>query len=270
MKILSGSDLAGFIKQRQLQQVSYCKSRSAKPKLAVIQTIDDEVINTYVRLKIAYGEDIGVEVERHVVKSEDCLNLINQLNKDDSVHGIIVQLPLDKSLDQTEVLNAVSADKDVDGLASESKFDPATPTAIMWLIAGYNIETRGKQILVIGQGVLVGGPLARILLNAGNNVVTADDKTADLETLVASSDIIVTATGSAGLITSAMIPENAVVLDAGVAVESGVKVGDLADDVYEREDIKVTPKVGGVGPLTVCALFDNVIKAALESLKASS
>lgn len=262
MKILNGKELAEFIMQRQAQQARRIAAFGPKPKLAIVQTIDDEVINTYVRLKIAYGEDIGVDVEKHFAGPAEVAQLIKDLNDDDSVGGIIVQLPLEESLNQDEILNLVAKDKDVDGLSSDSPFDPATPTAIMWLLAGYNVETRGRKFVVVGQGRLVGAPLTKMLLAAGNEVVVADDATKDLDEVVAGGDIIITATGSPDLINSAMIPENAVVIDAGVAVDSGKKVGDLADDVYERDDLKITPKVGGVGPLTVAALFDNVLKAA--------
>jgi methylenetetrahydrofolate dehydrogenase (NADP+)/methenyltetrahydrofolate cyclohydrolase len=261
MKILSGSDLAGFIMQRQAQQVRGLKLNYKNPKLAIVQTLDDDVINTYVRLKIAYGEQIGVDVEKHFVAPEDIQAAIDELNQDDSVSGIIVQLPLEKSLDQQSVLNLVAKQKDVDGLSDDSPFDPATPIAIQWLLSGYNIDMRGKKFVVVGQGALVGSPMARLLENSGHEVITADEHTQNLSSVVAEADILITAVGQPSLITSAMIPENSVVIDAGVAVDSGVKRGDLADDVYERDDLKITPKIGGVGPLTVSALFDNVIRA---------
>jgi len=268
MKILNGSDLASFIQQRQMQQVGYLKSQGVIPKLAIVQTLDDEVINLYVRLKVAYGEDIGIDVEKHFAKPAEILSLIEELNKDPNIHGIIVQLPLADGLDQDEVLNKVAVTKDVDGLAEGSNFDPATPTAIMWLLAGYNVDMRGKQIVVVGQGRLVGSPLTKMLINAGQNVVPVDSTTIDLKSIIAGSEIVITAAGKPELINSAMIAENSVVIDAGVAVDSGKTVGDLAGDVYDRDDLKITPKKGGVGPLTVAALFDNVIKAALP--KASS
>ncbi len=268
MKVLSGSDLAGFIKQRQARQVGGIVGRGIKPKLAIVLSIDNEVINTYVRLKIAYGVDIGVEVEKFVVGPDDIKQVIEKLNKDEAVHGIIVQLPLEPSIDQDAVLNLVAKEKDVDGLSDGSPYDPATPVAIMWLLEGYNVDVRGKKFVVVGQGPLVGGPLTAILKKAEHKVTTVDETTKDLAGILADADIIITATGSPNLINSSMIPENCVVIDAGVAVASGKKVGDLSSDVYEREDLKLTPKFGGVGPLTVCALFDNVIKAA--NSKASS
>jgi methylenetetrahydrofolate dehydrogenase (NADP+)/methenyltetrahydrofolate cyclohydrolase len=266
MKILSGSELAGFIKQRQAQQVARLVGQNIHPRLAIIQTIDDEVINTYVRLKVAYGDDIGVAVDKHFLSPEEILPKIDELNKDPSIHGIIIQLPLADGIDRQVVLNAVDRHKDVDGLANESMFDPATPVAILWLLSGYNIDLRGKQIVVVGQGLLVGAPLIRMLTNSGFIVRAVDESTKDLAHIVSGADVVITATGSPSLINSSMIAENSVVVDAGVAVESGKKVGDLSDDVYDRDDLKLTPKIGGVGPLTVCALFDNVIKAADSKL----
>lgn len=238
------------------------RSLDLRPKLAIVQTIDSKVINTYVRLKGQYGEDIGVDVEKHFVEPGECIARIKELNNDESVNGIIVQLPLDDTLNQKEVLNTVAKDKDVDGLSDNSPYDPATPIAIMWLLSGFNIETRGKTIGIIGQGPLVGAPLKRIYEDAGNEILVSDKDSGNVGEVVGNSDIIVSATGQPGLVTEAMINENSVVIDAGVAVASGKTVGDLSDDVYERDDLVITPKKGGVGPLTVCALFENVIKAA--------
>jgi methylenetetrahydrofolate dehydrogenase (NADP+)/methenyltetrahydrofolate cyclohydrolase len=134
--------------------------------------------------------------------------------------------------------------------------------AIMWLLAGYNIDLRGKKVLLIGRGKLVGGPLEKILKKSNIDVSVADRNTLDLKTLSLAADVIVTATGNPSILYSNMIKPGAVVVDAGVASEEGKTIGDVADEVYRREDISITPAKGGVGPLTVCALFENVIKAA--------
>ncbi|MEJ0073358.1 MAG: hypothetical protein WDN27_04760 [Candidatus Saccharibacteria bacterium] len=140
--------------------------------------------------------------------------------------------------------------------------DPATPLAIMWLLAGYNVDLRGKKIVLVGRGKLVGAPLERILLASGYDVSVIDSKTPDMRSVVEQGEVIITATGQPGLLKSDMIQEGAVVVDAGVAGEQGKTVGDLAEDVYDRTDLTITPRKGGVGPLTICALFDNVIRAA--------
>jgi methylenetetrahydrofolate dehydrogenase (NADP+)/methenyltetrahydrofolate cyclohydrolase len=159
-------------------------------------------------------------------------------------------------------LNAVSAQKDVDGLATNTNFDPATPTAILWLLNGYNIDLLGKKIVIIGAGPLVGAPLKRILEQSQLEPLVADKQTSNLSDLAKQADILISAAGSPGLIQKEMVANNAIVIDAGTADANGKTVGDVADEVYERSDISITPKKGGVGPLTVCALFDNVLKSA--------
>lgn len=263
MKILNGKELAEFIQERQAPQVrALIQAHDIQPKLAIIVTVDNPVINLYMRLKQEYGAAMQVEVEIHRIEQAEVAALIERLNVDDSVHGIIIQLPLADTKQTDEIVNLVAADKDVDALGVNASFDPATPMAIMWLLAGYNIELRGKQILLVGRGKLVGAPLERMLLASGLEVTVADRLTPNLAEEVAQADIIVTATGSPAILYADMIKQGAVVVDAGVASEDGKTVGDVAEDVYERDDLTLTPRKGGVGPLTVCALFDNVIRAA--------
>lgn len=263
MKLLDGRELAEFIKERQAHDVrSLQQGRGVAPKLAIIQAKDDPVINTYVHLKQRYGADIGIEVDVHRVGEADIPNLISQLNNDESVHGMIVQLPLNDTSLTDEIVDMVSANKDVDALGKAPNFDPATPMAILWLLAGYNVDLRGKHVLLIGRGKLVGQPLEKILRNSDIDVRVADRKTADLAKETLEADVIITATGSPAILYPEMIKEGAVVVDAGVASEDGKTVGDVAAEVYERDDLTITPTKGGVGPLTVCALFENVIRAA--------
>jgi len=264
MKVLNGSELAGFIKERQAREV---RSLGMRPKLAIVQCKDDPVINTYVRLKKAYGADILVDVEIHRIPQADAKELIAKLNADQSVHGIIVQLPIEDTSQTDELCNLVAPSKDVDALGVNSKHDPATPMAIMWLLAGYNIELQGKKILLVGYGKLVGQPLSKSLKESGRDVSVADRSTKDLAALSKDADIIITATGSPAILYADMIKNGAVVVDAGVASEEGKIVGDVAEDVYEREDLTITPKKGGVGPLTICALFENVIISARRSVQ---
>jgi methylenetetrahydrofolate dehydrogenase (NADP+)/methenyltetrahydrofolate cyclohydrolase len=263
MKILSGLDLSGYIKQRQAHEVRGLRqSKNIYPKLAIIKCKDDPVINTYVKLKKKYGEDILVDVDIHDIDQIEIEKTIEELNNNPKVHGIIVQLPLTDESQTDKVVNLVSPLKDVDALGEKATFDPATPMAIMWLLAGYNIDLRGKKVLLIGRGKLVGGPLEKILKKSNIDVSVADRNTLDLKTLSLAADVIVTATGNPSILYSNMIKPGAVVVDAGVASEEGKTIGDVADEVYRREDISITPAKGGVGPLTVCALFENVIKAA--------
>jgi len=266
VKELNGSELAGFIKERQVKAVRGLRQQhGVAPKLAIVVTVDDPVIEIYIRLKQNYGKDVLVDVDVHRTSMDDVEATINKLNNDSAVHGVIVQLPLADPERTDVVVNLVAATKDVDALGKDAQFDPATPTAILWLLAGYNVILQNRKVTILGKGKLVGAPLEKMLVNSGVNARALDASDNTLGE-VAVSDVIVTATGSPGSLTSQMIPKNAVVVDAGVAMEKGSPVGDLAADVYERDDLKVTPRRGGVGPLTVCALFENVLIAARRSI----
>lgn len=264
MKLLNGKELAGYIEERQVRDVRVLRQAShIQPKLAIVVTVDHPTINVYMRMKKRYGADLQIDVDIHRVKQDDAAALIKQLNKDDAVHGIIVQLPLERPEETDAIVNLVAPDKDVDALGKDATCDPATPMAILWLLAGYNIELlKGKHVMLIGRGKLVGAPLEKMLLASGVNVHVADRETTDLRAETLQADVIITATGSPAILYPDMIKEGAVVVDAGVAGEEGKTVGDLAPEVYERDDLTLTPTKGGVGPLTVCALFENVIRAA--------
>lgn len=263
MKILNGRELAGYIKERQLHEArSVIQSRRVNPKLAIVVTIDHPVIAVYMRKKQEYGADLGVAVDVHRIKQADAPRVIKELNEDDSVHGIIVQLPLEDPSQTDEIVNLVAPEKDVDALGEHAQFDPATPMAILWLLSGYNVDLRGKKVLLVGRGKLVGRPLERMLKASNVEVWSVDRSVADLKAETLQADVIITATGSPAILYADMIKEGAVVVDAGVAGEEGKTVGDLAEEVYQREDLTITPPKGGVGPLTVCALFENVLRAA--------
>lgn len=233
-----------------------------QPKLAIVVTVEHPAIEVYMRMKQRYGADILIDTDVHRVSQSEAPVLIRRLNEDGSVHGIIVQLPLEDPSGTDEIVDLMAPEKDVDALGKDAVLDPATPLAILWLLAGYNIALEGKKIVLVGRGKLVGKPLERMLAASGYDVSVVDTKTEDMKGVVRSGDIVITATGRPGLVQSDMLKEGAVVVDAGVAGEQGKTVGDLAEDVYERDDLTITPRKGGVGPLTICALFDNVIRAA--------
>lgn len=263
MKLLNGAELAEFIKERQAHQVRALRqAHGVEPKLAIVVTVDNPVIETYMRLKEGYGSDILIDVDIHRVQQAEVKALLNKLSDDKDVHGVIVQLPLEDPSQTDEIVNLVEPSKDVDALGKKAKFEPATPMAIMWLLSGYNVDLNGKRVLLIGRGKLVGAPLEKLLKDSDVDVHVADRNTKNLKQEVLEADVIITATGSPAILTADMIKPEAVVVDAGVASESGKTVGDLAPDVYERDDLTITPRKGGVGPLTVCALFENVIRAA--------
>ena len=259
-RMLNGRELVGFIKERQARQVrGLIQHFRSQPKLAIVQLKDDPVIDLYVRLKRSYGDDIKVIVDVHKVDQSAAIELIKQLNHDDSVKGIIVQLPIADPSKTDEIVNTIDPRKDVDGLGQNAKWDPATPTAINWLLAGYNVELKNKKLAIVGQGRLVGSPLARMWANSGLDCTTYDINSGDLKPLLADKDVIVTATGVPGLIKSDMLKPKAVVVDAGTASEHGKVAGDLDAAVRDRDDLTLTPEKGGVGPLSIAALIDNVI-----------
>ena len=260
MKILNGSELASFIKERQAHQV---RSFKQKPKLLIIRDSDNPVIMKYVKYKTRYGEDIGVSTEDFLAQnSDEIAQKIKSANSDPNINGIIIQLPLtDKS--QTETLcNLIAPEKDVDGLGENAKFDSATATAINWLLTGYDINLKAAKIAIVGRGKLVGAPLYRMFSNSHYNVELFH-RGSDF-TKLNQYDIIITATGVPGLITNEMIKTGAVIVDAGTASEDGVVKGDIADDIRMRTDLTaITPTIGGVGPLTIACLYEHVIQAVV-------
>ena len=270
MRFLNGAELRDFIKERQAKQVRALRqSWRVFPKLVIFYSSKNPVTETYMRLKENYGADILVEVERREVEISKLKEEIQKANIDEDIHGIIVQLPLENkngeklSKNETEaILSEISKEKDVDGL-NGGNFIPATAQAINWLLAGYNISLENKKIAVVGQGKLVGAPLSKMFEDSGVDVSKFDElNSSDMKEKLKDFDVVITAVGKPGLITSEMLKNKAVVVDAGTASENGKIKGDVEDSVRElREDLTTTPIKGGVGPLTVASLIDNVIVA---------
>lgn len=267
MKELNGRELAGFVKERQAHLVRSLRGQKIFPKLLIIRDSDNPVIVKYVNLKKQYGEDIGVAVvDKKVSEISEACDVVRMANTDKSISGIIVQLPLLDKDRTDEVVNLIAPAKDVDGLsqvvAPEKRiFESATATAINWLLAGHGIELADKKVALVGRGRLVGAPLERMWKNSGVDV-TVFRHDSDLS-LLKDFDVIVSATGVPHLIKNEMVSPGAIVVDAGTASEGGVLVGDVDDEVRKRSDIfAITPKIGGVGPLTVSVLFEDVISAS--------
>ena len=268
MKILNGKELAGFIKERQSHQRSdgndfgFGSGSGSRPKLLIIRDSDNPVITKYVGLKVRYGEDIGVLVEDCLVSSgaEGIREKILEENKDPEVSGIILQLPIMEKEKTDELTSLIAPEKDVDGLSGKGDFDSATATAILWLLAGYDISLNETNVAIVGRGKLVGAPLLKMLTNSG--VAVDMFHRGDDLTKLRNYGVIITATGVPGLITNEMVRPGTVIVDAGTASEKGILVGDVAEEVRERKDLRaITPKVGGVGPLTVTCLFEHVLQA---------
>lgn len=270
MRFLNGAELRDFIKERQAKQVRALRqSWRVSPKLVIFYSSKSPVTETYMRLKENYGADILVEVERREVEISKLKEEIQKANIDEDIHGIIVQLPLENkngeklSKNETEaILSEISKEKDVDGL-NGGDFIPATAQAINWLLAGYNISLENKKIAVVGQGKLVGAPLSKMFEDSGVDVSKFDElNSSDMKEKLKDFDVVITAVGKPDLINSEMLKSKAVVVDAGTASEGGEIKGDVSDEVRElRKDLIITPIKGGVGPLTVASLIDNVIIA---------
>ena len=256
MKELNGRELAGYIKERQAHQVRHLRAIKKFPKLVIFYDNDNPVILKYISLKEQYGTDILVDVETRKINAENASAEVKAAADDPNVSGIIVQLPLAEC--DEKILELIPNDKDVDGLRGER--DTATAMAIHWLLTGYGVDLPHLKLAVVGRGKLVGAPLLKMWNESGYDVAMFH-RGDDLKRLV-DYDVVVTATGVPGLITSDMLKEGAVVVDAGTASEKGVIKGDIADDVrLNRTDLSITPRIGGVGPLTVTMLFENVIRA---------
>lgn len=261
-KILDGRALADFIKERQATIV---KQMDKKPTLLIIRDSNNPVIEKYVRLKIKYGEDIGVAViDYRATSTANIAEKITSANNDANIDGIILQLPILEK-DQTDSLvGLIAPEKDVDGLGEHAAYDSATATAILWLLAGYDIDLKNKTIALVGRGKLVGAPLYK-MFTASNYTIEMFHRGSDL-TKLKDFDIIISATGTPGLILDDYIKPGAVVVDAGTASEDGVIKGDLAPEVRARADLTaITPEKGGVGPLTITCLFEHVISASTTS-----
>jgi len=257
MKILNGSELARFIKERQAREI---RALRTKPKLLIIRDSNNPVIMKYVGLKIKYGEDIGIDVEDFFTSNhQDITTKIAQANNDSSITGIIIQLPLTDKAKTEELCNLIAPAKDIDGLSEHAKFDSATATAILWLLTGYDIDLKNSHIAIVGRGKLVGAPLYKMFTDSGYNVELFH-RGSDL-TKLKQFDIIITATGVPGLISDEYVKPGAVVVDAGTASEDGILKGDVADSVRARTDLAaITPITGGVGPMTISALYDHLIQ----------
>lgn len=268
-KLLNGSELASFVKQRQAKQVRMLRqAHGIVPRLCIIMsTTASPVITTYVRMKQAYGADILIETDIVTCDPADMPAEITRANSDETIHGIIVQLPLDSPEQADSIIEHIAPEKDVDGLGSHAHFVSATAEAIDWLLAGYSVTLEDKKITLLGNGKLVGKPLAHMWREAGYDVTVLDRSSHDVDEVLRTSHIIVSATGQPRILTDDNVPKNAIVVDAGTVSEDGQIVGDASPELQVRRDLIITPPKGGVGPLTVVLLFDHVIQACLAKIQ---
>ena len=268
MKLLNGLEIAEYIQERQAKQVRALRqAQGIAPKLVVIRTDSSPESDSFLKLYQNYAKEISVDLELIDVVESKAAEEIAKYNADSSIHGIIVQLPLPDNSHLDEVLNTVDSRKDVAGLGVETIYDTPTPLAIDWLLSGYNVDLRGKNIVIIGQDRTIGMPLAKRWQNSGLEVISTDNDAQNLSELTRSADVLVLSTGIAGFIKPDMVKPSAVIVDAGTATDTNGFVGEVAQEVRQLPDIKITPENDGLRPLVVCALFDNVIRAAQLSAK---
>lgn len=271
MILISGKELASEIKANVAAEVA---KKRLKLSLSVILIGNDPASEKFVGIKRKACETagIGFQLWRFTADNSqsEILKLINKLNRDKKVTGIVVQLPLPGDFVPNEILQAIDPAKDVDGLTSTNLgkllkgldgLFPATPEGVINLLRYYQITLSGKKVTVIGQSNLVGKPLAQMLLNEDATVLIANSKTKDLKSLTHESDIIISAAGVPKLIKADMISEGATVIDIGTTLVDGIIVGDVDFDRVSKKAGFITPNPGGVGPMTVAMLLSNVLKA---------
>ena len=270
MLLLEGKKIAQEIKGKLKAEIN---SSAVKPCLAILQIGNDERSSIYIKSKKVFGESIGAEV-RHIhldesVTQQEVIEVIEKNNNDTSVHGIIMQLPVPAHLDKELLLRTIDSHKDVDGLASDDPhFTPATARGIMTLLNAYNIEVKDKKVVVIGKSRLVGAPTARCLSQAGALVTSCDKSTFDIPSIAKEADIIVVAAGSPRLVTVEYVRPGQVIIDVGINSVTGEgdavshTVGDVDFDKVSHIVDALSPVPGGVGPLTVASLFENLFDAS--------
>lgn len=247
------------------------------PCLATVIVGEDPASQMYVRMKHTACDQVGIESEGIVcsetISEADLYNIIQRLNKDQEIHGILVQLPLPKHINTGHILQAVSREKDVDGfhpmnlgllLENEPGLRPCTPQGIMTLLAEYKIDPAGKHAVVIGRSTDVGKPIAALLLNADATVTICHSKTKDLVSYTKKADIIVSAAGRPHMVTADMVKQGCIVIDVGTNHVDGKLCGDVDFEEVAEIAAAITPVPGGVGPMTIATLMENTYKAALN------
>lgn len=260
---LSGIPLRDSIKAELASVVSHIPQEEI-PQLSIIQVGDNEASNVYIRGKVRFGEDIGVKVLVHHfpedTAQEEILKLISSLNADPKVGGIIIQLPLPGHLNKETLIESIDAQKDIDGFHSSSGIIPATTRGILSLFNHYHIDLKDKKVLVIGRSDLVGKPTAQAVAQAGAIVTVAHKETQDIPSLARAADIIISITGAAGLITKEYVKEGHIIIDVGITRKDGKIVGDVDAEQVFLIVSALSPVPGGVGPLTIASLFQNLLR----------
>ncbi|MFA7252863.1 MAG: bifunctional 5,10-methylenetetrahydrofolate dehydrogenase/5,10-methenyltetrahydrofolate cyclohydrolase [Candidatus Paceibacterota bacterium] len=261
-KILDGKIIRDEIIIKLKKEIEGLKT---KPILAIIQIGDLAESNKYIKAKKSFDEKIGAEVQ-HLKFANDILQTeivleIQRLNQDQTITGIIVQLPLPKHLLVNEIINAIDPRKDVDGLTENSPFTPATAKGILTMLNYYKINPTGKKVTVMGRSKLVGQPIAKALTGLGAEVSVVHSKTENPKEITRSADILIVAIGKTNLVDDSYLKKDQIVIDVGINLDGDRLVGDVNFDKVKGLVSAITPVPGGVGPLTVASLFENLVEA---------
>ena len=276
MKILDGKAVSLKVKESVKVRADELKKFGIEPTLAVVLVGEDKASQTYVRAKEKACNEYGIKSVAHRLSENttqnELLALINVLNLDDSIHGILVQLPLPKHIDTNVVLAAIDPRKDVDGfhavnvgklVSGLDGFVPCTPLGVMEILKEYGIDVAGLNAVVIGRSNIVGKPMANLLLNASATVTVTHSKTTNLKEICKNADLIVAAIGKPFFLKADMVKDGAVVVDVGInRLDDGRLVGDVDFDEVAPKCSYITPVPGGVGPMTIAMLLNNTILAA--------
>ncbi len=282
MKLIDGKIISEHIKQQVIAQVNDVKAQGVEPCLAVIIVGDDFASRTYVNNKKKICDYVGIKSLEYALPEattqEELLELVEKLNADKSVHGILCQLPIPKHIDEKVILNAIAPEKDVDAfhpvnaghiMIGDGVLRPCTPAGIMEMLKYEGIDVAGKNCVVIGRSNIVGKPMAMLLINASGTVTVCNSKTQNLAEITKKADILVAAVGKAKFVTADMVKEGAVVIDVGMnRDEDGKRCGDVDFEAVKEKASHITPVPGGVGLMTVAMLMENTVTAAkMQNLK---
>lgn len=274
-KLISGKEVSEAVKLRVADEVKELKSNGIEPCLAVILVGDDPASRVYVNNKKKACEFCGIRSLEYVLpaetKEEELIELVEKLNNDKSVNGILCQLPLPKHLDEKKVLNLIKPEKDVDAFHPENvghimigdfNFLPCTPAGIMEMFRFENISLDGKNCVVIGRSNIVGKPMAMLMLKENATVTICHSRTKNLKEIVAGADVVVAAVGRPNFVTADMVKDGAVIIDVGInRMDDGKLCGDVDFEACKEKASYITPVPGGVGPMTIATLMQNTITA---------
>ena len=272
---MNGKELAKEIRGNLKIEVTELKKQGIIPKLAVIMVGDDKASQVYVRNKSKACDEIGIEYEEYLkdasTTQEELLNLIDELNAREDISGILLQSPIPKHLDIREAFNRIDYKKDVDGFnpinvgklaIGEDCFISCTPYGVVKLLEANNIKIEGKHVVILGRSNIVGRPLIQCMLNEHATVTVCHSRTQNLKEFTKQADILISAIGKAKFVTEDMVKDGAVVIDVGInRNDEGKLVGDVDYENVEPKTSYITPVPGGVGPMTIAMLMNNVVKA---------